>query len=235
MNNKTIKFFHVKEGMDVRAPCPEPAKSIVPGWYKKLDKYINNNNKLHIAENGSTNAGVKACISFLDALTVGYIVKLHCDILVKRDGEKFDMSWTSPEPPLSSRSSEIANQLPVLPGFSAFTQAWELKYGFIVPKGYSVLVTQPFNRFDLPTFVTSGIIDADEPISGGGAPFAVANNFEGIIPQGTPIAQLIPFKRESWKSEKMPLRKDYEFMTMRARDRITGWYRDEIWKKKNYD
>jgi hypothetical protein len=26
-------------------------------------------------------------------------------------------------------------------------------------------------------------------------------NFEGLIPKGTPIAQIVPFKRESWQME----------------------------------
>ena len=31
-------------------------------------------------------------------------------------------------------------------------------------------------------------------------PFLLKKNFEGLIKQGTPIIQVIPFKRESWKS-----------------------------------
>ena len=32
----------------------------------------------------------------------------------------------------------------------------------------------------------------------GNVPFFIKSGFEGVIPAGTPIAQLIPIKREKW-------------------------------------
>ena len=230
-----IKFFTTIQNMEHLVDRPVPAKQAVPKWYTRLDKFITDGNKLKIHDNGAANTGLKTCMSFLDTLTSGYIVQLHCDIYVERDEGKFNMSWTSVEKPISPRGPEMAAQLPNLPGFDSFSQAWELKWGFVVPKGYSVLVTQPLNRFDLPTFCTSGIIDADVMISGGGIPFALRSDFEGIIPAGTPIAQLFPYKRDDWKSEVMEAGPDSLAAANRARNKVYGWYRETLWKKKNFD
>ena len=48
----------------------------------------------------------------------------------------------------------------------------------------------------------AGIIDLDEGMYNGNIPFFINGNFTGVIDQGTPIAQIIPFKREDWKIEK---------------------------------
>ena len=61
------------------------------------------------------------------------------------------------------------------------------------------MITHPLNRNDLPFITISGIVDGNFAISAdGNVPFYIKNNFEGIIPQGTPIAQLIPFYRQNW-------------------------------------
>jgi hypothetical protein len=47
----------------------------------------------------------------------------------------------------------------------------------------------------------TGVVDTDTfpvPVN---FPFFVREDFDGIIPEGTPIAQVIPFKRTDWKSE----------------------------------
>jgi hypothetical protein len=45
-----------------------------------------------------------------------------------------------------------------------------------------------------------GVVDTDEYIAPVNFPFVLNDiNFEGLIPAGTPMAQVIPFKRDSWK------------------------------------
>lgn len=79
--------------------------------------------------------------------------------------------------------------------------AWYPDWAVELPEGYSALYTHPLNRFDLPFFMTIGIIDNDKVNLPGTMPFFIAKGFEGTIPAGTPYAQIIPFKREDWKSE----------------------------------
>ena len=178
---------------------------------------------------------VKSCMPFLDSLTSGFIIKLHCDILVEwEDEDNFTMKWTSDMPPLSARGQSIADSVPTANGYTPFSQAWEIKYSFQTPKGYSVLVSHPFNRLDLPFISTSGIVDADKGIGSGGIPFAVKKGFSGIIEAGTPILQLLPFKREDWKKELIDLSQTQGW-SGRPRNKITGWYKNELWQRKSYE
>jgi hypothetical protein len=231
------KIFEVwSENSYVSNLCPEPvsAKEVIPKWYKDLSRY-SVGDKLSIDSSGGANMGVKACMPFLDSLTSGYIIKLHCDILVEwQDDDNFTMKWTSDMPPLTSRGEAIGKSIPTTEGYTPFLQAWEIKYCFKVPKGYSVLVTQPFNRLDLPTLATSGIVDADNGIGTGGVPFALKKGFSGIIEAGTPILQMLPFKREDWKKELLDVPPS-DGWSARPRNKITGWYKNELWKRKTYE
>jgi hypothetical protein len=234
IKKKTFEVWAETPEISNLFPEPVPAKEVIPKWYKDLSRY-SVGNKLVIADNGGANMSVKTCMPFLDSLTSGYIIKLHCDILVEwTDDNNFTMKWTSDIPPLTSRGKSIAESVPTAQGYSTFSQAWEIKYCFKAPKGYSVLVTHPLNRLDLPFIATSGIVDADNGIGTGGVPFALKKGFSGIIEAGTPILQMIPFKREDWKKELVPAMETAGW-SARPRNKITGWYKNEIWKRKVYE
>ncbi len=232
-SRKEINFFYSNERNKSLCPPPVPAVGEIPKWYKSLPKFVQGN-KISVSESGATNLGVKACSSVLDAISIGYVMKLHCDLLVEKDefGE-MRLSWSSGVSPLSARPFSSAQQMPKVPGYSLFLQAWELKYGIKVPKGYSVLITQPMNRYDLPTFTSSGVIDCDDWMGTGGVPFGVREDFEGIIPAGTPVLQYIPFKRDAWSSNVIEAPFD-ESWNSAPRNKIFGWYKQNIWKKKEY-
>ena len=231
MKAKKIKFFTLTQDVQDRVDAPKPAVEMVPKWFTSLPKFVGG--KMRVGDDGSVNTGVKGCTSFMDTLTSGYIVTLHCDILVEIIDGNQRLSWSSTERPLTARAKEVADHLPTPAGYGQFLQAWELKYAFKVPEGYSVLVTQPFNRYDLPTLATTGIIDADDWIGPGGIPFALKEDYSGIIKAGTPIIQLFPFKRDDWESENIGV-KFSPAWNGRARNRLYGWYRDTIWKKKSF-
>jgi hypothetical protein len=222
-----LKYDYLKEIVDF----PVPASTMIPKWYKDVPRFVNSDKPM-ISDEGAVNTGVKTCAPFLDALTFGYIVKLHCDVMVEEINGENRITWASKQSPLSGRPKSAADQLPKVPGYGPFTQAWELQTGFKTPKGYSVLITQPFNRQDLNTFITTGIIDCDDYLGPGGIPFAIREGFTGIIKEGTPIAQMIPFKRDSWKSTVVDNK--FPFGDQRGRKKIMGWYKENIWKKKEF-
>jgi len=75
-----------------------------------------------------------------------------------------------------------------------------------------------------------------DPVNGGGNyPFFLNRGFEGIIPVGTPMCQIIPFKRETWKAERneelLKIANDQKISSQR---KFFNYYRDKIWKKKEY-
>jgi hypothetical protein len=89
----------------------------------------------------------------------------------------------------------------------------------------------------LPFHTLSGVIDSDSffHTSGGNVPFYVHKGFEGIIPVGTPMYQIIPIKRDSWTSSN----KDFNFEDNYIRNYalgkfFNGGYKNKFWNKKDY-
>ena len=215
------------ESVDNFIPKIEPSRINVPEWYKKISKYIDSSDKIKIYPDGGSNTGVKSCFPFLDAITSGYVLKLHTDLNIE-DGT---ITWSHHIPPISPRNSKLSDQIPNIPGYSKFTSAWELFYSIKLPIGYSAIFTQPFNRFDIPFMCSTAIVDMDSGIGPGAVPFAVKEGFSGIIPAGTPIVQIIPFKREDWSAEYS--KKEIK-INWNPRSYASGWYKKNIWKRKNY-
>ena len=77
---------------------------------------------------------------------------------------------------------------------------WTVPWSIETPKGFSLLFTHPLNRMELPFVTMSGIVDTDEYECPVNLPFLIREGFMGVIPKGTPIAQVIPIKREKWSS-----------------------------------
>jgi hypothetical protein len=66
-------------------------------------------------------------------------------------------------------------------------------------------------------------------------PFLLKKGFEGIIPAGTPLAQIIPFKRDNWVSEQEKFDLDTQYAKKRTFWRtFAGSYKANYWTKKKY-
>jgi hypothetical protein len=136
----------------------------------------------------------------------------------------------------------VQSTLPVPAGCQPNKMTWSLPVGWKTPRGWSTLVTHPINRFDLPFETIGGIVDSDRYGSGGNLPFYLKKDWQGILEAGTPIAQIIPFKRESWthsinNREADDSFKIYNWMKKnnnQNHDRTPGFYRDVVWSKKEY-
>jgi antitoxin (DNA-binding transcriptional repressor) of toxin-antitoxin stability system len=117
--------------------------------------------------------------------------------------------------------------------------AWFPEWSVETPPGYSALYTHPLNRFELPFLTVSGIIDNDKVILPGSMPFFVKEGFVGIIEAGTPIAQIIPFKREDWESEyasekPLDLARKNVVNSQKYRKPDGGVYKNEVWEPRKY-
>jgi hypothetical protein len=184
---------------------------------------------------------------FFDSLSSGYMVVLHTDIHVstQENGSKF-IRWESQktrnkigeeseEYPVTARDPSH-NPIPVPPGCTGDHFAWMLPYYFKVEKGHSLFISHPFNRFDLPFITLTGIVDAEKTISRGNLPFFIKSDFEGIIEAGTPIAQIFPFKRDSWKAvEQNSIIEEGELHRTRSRRKFFNFYKDNMWFKKEFE
>ena len=98
------------------------------------------------------------------------------------------------------------------------------------------MFTHPHNRFDLPFYTISGIVDTDKYPFSVQFPFFIKENFTGIIKAGTPVAQITFFKRNKWfktikKYNEYNLKKErFKFLS-----NIERSYKNLFWQRKDYN
>lgn len=230
---------------------PVPAKSIVPDWYKSGEMAVSTKTN-KVAKPGESNiiGGMKSCMPFLDAIISGYFICLWEDLYVATTDkveafysvtknpytDKYEMKNPQNLEMVEERIGDMGHTMPRPNGYCHNHMVFKGQWGVRLPKKWSLLVTHPMNRFDLPFITTSGIIDSDEWWTGGNIPFFFQKDFEGVIQKGTPIAQLIPIKRSSWASYVSELSVGRgQYLGEKVRSVPVGWYKNNIWVKKDYN
>jgi hypothetical protein len=106
-----------------------------------------------------------------------------------------------------------------------------------VEDGYSCLILSPINRTELPFYTASAIVDSDKMnySHGGNLPFYIKKGFTGLIPAGTPMYQIIPFKRESWKMDVEKFDSEKALVgANNLRKNFIGSYKKRLWCKKEF-
>lgn len=184
---------------------PIPAASVVPEWYKQLESYVGNEKKP--AGNGSVTSTIKRCMPVFDSITSGYIIPTYVDVYVSQkeqpDSNKnlVKAPWYE-WPSLNPLQFHPIDQAPTHPnrnGHQVAYPKWINPWAIKTPPGYSVLFVAPFHH-KADFTILPGVVDTDTYTAAVNFPFVLNNiKFEGLIPAGTPMVQVIPFKRESWK------------------------------------
>ncbi|HTP93177.1 MAG TPA: hypothetical protein VMJ52_15650 [Xanthobacteraceae bacterium] len=191
--------FRCAPELEQLLPRPIPAVLGLPDWFKSMPQ------KAFNPTMGVETQTLKKCPPFIDAMTYGFLIPLAMDLSVE-DGE-FAWDFDVPKGFVSEFShSPIGfhdpSQIAGAP-FSdddrfiiKFNNFWVIE----APPGYSLLFTHPLNRSDLPFTTLTGLVDCDtfcdSPIN-----FPARwhdPEFNGVLPKGTPVAQCLPVKRESW-------------------------------------
>lgn len=178
---------------------PVPASKILPEWYKQQGKYMDN--KFTIADNGNPSHTIKGCMPVFDMMTAGYIFKMPADAnFEKTESGDYNIQWSVDSlRVVESHGIRQYDKIAIPEGFHPtafkFVQPWAIK----TPPGYSCLFISPTYNFDLPFYTFPAIVDTDKHPIPVNFPFLLKEGFEGIIEMGTPMMQVIPFKREGWK------------------------------------
>lgn len=200
--NKKIQFKIIDQDLAGIFDPPVPAKTMIPEWYKKQSK-LTEPGMFSIGEEGNPNHTVKACMPVFDIITAGYIVKTPVDVYFTRNAENGIMTqWSSNSiRAIETHGRAQYDKYTIPDGFHntafKFTNPWQIT----TPPGYSCLFMQPALRDDLPFQIVPAIVDTDKHPIKINFPFFIKENFSGILEMGTPIAQIIPFKREDWSHE----------------------------------
>lgn len=226
---KSIIFTNINGLSDIYPP--QPASKALPEWYKKTHSYTTIEKKP--TDDGNTSATVKRCMPFFDAMNAGYIIFSQVDVYVKiKDGFHW-FSWPDLEPIQFHSEKQISEYPNKTNGdIPKWINSWVIK----TPKGYSSLFVTPFHH-ELPFSIMSGIVDSDAYNAPVNFPFIIKDNsWEGMIPAGTPIAQVIPFKRDNFEMHfggEDEIER-YEQIKKRARLNFFDFYKNKYWQRKIY-
>lgn len=238
LSNNIIKFTPGFIGHSGILTAPVPAVKNVPEWYKSLAKFDKSNDDITLGVKNNIGAdgalvSTKMCMPFFDALTGGYHYVLEDDVHVDLDKNgKPILSWDGNVMMIDKRP---IIDIPVPDNCHPIHYGWRMNWYYETPPGYSVLITHPMNRYDLPFYTMSGIVESDIwglPVF---TAFFLKRNFIGTIKKGTPIFHMLPFKRENWELEEVETEKEldkHELMAENRRSRLYGYYKQTAWRRK---
>jgi hypothetical protein len=230
---------------------PVLSSQLLPDWYKNTPSYFSNEKKPD--ENAKSTATIKRCIPVFDSLTAGYLILTHVDLYVSQrnvitsEENSTDFksrkeqiqpwySWPAYSPIEFHNMQQLPNH-PYNTGHTLAAPKWMNPWSIKTQPGYSVLFLPPMHHPSMLS-ILPGIVDTDKYNNLVNFPFVLKDiTFEGLIPAGTPIAQIIPFKRESWKktiqtTDELAQKsfKDNLLVTSKFFD----GYKKFFWQKKEY-
>ncbi len=197
----------------------KPATEFVPEWWNNLPKQYQKHDE-------PPKPTCKRCPGIFDFMRAGYILPMWSDLVFRWNGSNSEDGWDLLSP-------EIINQLPdainmhdpeqgegapfLQDGCKALVKLQSPWY-IDVPKGTSLLLTQPFYHINSDFTVVPGILDADlERLPNRELNVFIKLNKPDVpikIEKGQPLMQIIPF-----------VRADYEF-SANLPDKETDLYND---------
>lgn len=239
-----VKFNPTSSSAATLIPKPKPARLYHPDWYASMPAFHEGvwqiGREKEDEPYGNASMTLKMCTPVSDALNSGYIQEAWQDIYIsfdKNNSEEADYVLPMPEPSMISKRD--------MPSFPTGDDFYPIEFVFHppwtpqTPKGWSTLYTHPQNRPDLPFWFPSGIVDTDRfthTCEKSNMPFYVKKSFtSGIIPKGTPLYQMIPVKRESWKSSEEVFDEiKQKKICLEPHKNFWGGYKKNFWQKKEY-
>lgn len=199
-NDLKIEFINVEDG-GKNFIKPIPAIKTIPPWYKKISPL----RELYPGQNPDFT--IKKCIPVLDAFTTGYYLVTNYDLYYNFNEDINESTFSFDERVLESGSKPITmHPFEQIRGIELDNVYYEYAYKFSnpyvikTPPGYSCIFTAPFNVVT-PFYTITGVVDTDSHPLAVQFPFLMRRGFDGVIKSGTPIVQVIPFKRDEWKMQ----------------------------------
>jgi hypothetical protein len=227
MLSSKIEFITEEDHWGI-IPEPYPAQQYLPKWYKALPHYA--------GEQRHADGTVKRCVPFLEAFSQGFIIPLAGDveIVMSDNGKTVTTSSAFYDKIIGIHPEfQLGPNTPFKSPALKFSNFWAIK----VPKGWSVLFVPPLNRPHATFECFSGVVECDRYFNYINFPFFMKDlRFRGIIPQGTPIIQAIPFKRVS-ATLKCRLGKLADISQLRLITKKLlahgSYYRNILWSKRD--
>jgi hypothetical protein len=222
-----VRFTHDKN-LEGVFPSPVPAIKKAPDFYKAIRP-----------QHGShpDTSTVKRCVPYMDALSAGFVIPLWADLYVAANNGDISFSFPRNFPMALSMDQHGYTQFPDHPlsnrpygkNLLKFINPWVVE----TAPGYSCLFTAPLNHLETKFKILDGAVDTDNYYSNVHIPFLwTGGDGEFFIPKGTPLVQIIPYRRETFTLEV-----DVTNFDRRTNIRsllgthIKDGYRKEFWSK----
>ncbi len=204
---------------------PEPAFKHIPDWWKELRPSSDINGRNNVPT-------VKQCPPTIDALLSGYLIFTQCDMHFL-ENELFEYNY--PNKIVEKWNNKQTEGMNFLDGYTdsvyKFINRWIIK----TPEGWSSLFVHPVGYPNLQFITLSGVVDTDILETDINPPFRMKKGWTGTIKAGTPIAQIIPIKRDEW-SHDIGLISEEEFLKNQEKIKSDSYrvYLKEMRQKKDY-
>ncbi|AXS42415.1 hypothetical protein [Breoghania sp. L-A4] len=191
-------------GYETLLPRPVAASRALPDWLRAMPAQAQSETL-----GGAEVRTLKQCPPVLDAMQAGIIFPLAADVTV--EGGQFSWDWDPPAPhtvheaarltrsPIGVHAPEQAQGAPFAMPDGQFVIKFNNFWTVEAPEGWSLLISHPFNREDLPFRTLAGLVDVDT-FCNGFVHFPALwtdPDFSGVLKAGTPVAQAVPVRREA--------------------------------------
>jgi len=193
MKSDKISFISTVEGLESIEEClPKPAKNFIPQWFKDIP--------IDTTELGSIIKTVKACPSFPDYFSQGYVIPMWADTILNYNKKTTEWAWKTST---SNAKWEIHPKSQLLDytdvsfnGSKAhFTFKAICPWRIITPPGWSVFQLPLFYHFNKDWSVLPGVIDTDIHSQINQQVLYHSDKEQITINRGEPFVLYVPFKR----------------------------------------
>jgi hypothetical protein len=219
---------------------PYPAVNKLPEWFLNMKPYDSpegypDDGKMHLRTR-VPNLTFKKCVPLLDGMSAGYIIPLWTDIMIEqKDG--FPYIYWKTKNDVFFLHGESSRDIPAPAGYDNVVYKYNNCWIPQTPPGYSCLILSPLGHNDLVFKAIPAIVDTDKSTFELVFPMWVKEDFSGIVEKNTPMAQIIPFKRDDWAStfdfyqdgDYKNIIEEKNFNTI-----IVGHYLKKYWSKKKF-
>ena len=210
-------------------PNPVSAIKAAPNYFRQVKPQYGNH---------PTNGTVKRCVPFLDALSAGFIIPMWCDVyILARNGElsiDFPPNFAQAETLGSHSSVQIPKHPLANKPYGNMPMKWINPWVVETEPGISCIFTPPLNHMETRFKLLDGVVDTDTYYNNINFPFLwTGGDGEFFITKGTPLVQVIPFRREDSDLEVSAIDLDKKSaVSATLGTKLKNGYRDELWHGK---
>lgn len=197
-----LTFYPLKSEYLDYIEKPYPAVKNMPSWLADTPAYYTKQKSVDSYMDPTST--IKKCMPVVDCMSAGYHIPLPCDVWVSSVEDEdqrrgIDLKWSLTHIKLAEihNPDQLINY-PFQEDYENIVFKWLNLWTLTTPKGWSCLFVPPQYHEDIPFKCFSALVDTDKfplPVN---FPFLIKKGFVGLIPKGTPMIQVIPFKREKF-------------------------------------